>query len=138
MKAQQDQVEALLPDEGWRLVTREEASEWWLDELWILESSWSPVGVRAVLSFLVDPQAPIERRQGEHVWAVAVMTHRPSQQRDATPVVPIRPRWEKNSRDELMALLRGIREAHTKEGLSNNALQLTRSARQAPDRGPRS
>ena len=38
--------------------------------LWVLESIWSPVGSRAYASFLVDPQAPVNRQAVTHVTRV--------------------------------------------------------------------
>jgi hypothetical protein len=115
MKTQQHQLEALLPTEGWVLFQREQPSDWWLDQLWTLESSWSPVGLRAYLSFLVDPQASFDRPKGESVWAVAVTERRPARLPDAIPEVPICPHWERGRRDDVIAHLRRIRSAATRE-----------------------
>jgi hypothetical protein len=115
MRAQLNQLESLLPAEGWVLLVRETPGDWWLDELWILESSWSPVGLRAYISVLVDPQGPVERRKGEGVWAVAVTARRPAGRLDATPEVPLRPHWDRSRRDEVIDHLRRIRGASTSE-----------------------
>jgi hypothetical protein len=37
----------MLASQGWRVVERIARPEWWIDQLWIVESSWSPVGQRA-------------------------------------------------------------------------------------------
>jgi hypothetical protein len=55
----------------------EENLEWWADEMWVLESVWSPVGGRAYLTFLVDPQFEGVRKKGEGVWAVMASPRRP-------------------------------------------------------------
>ena len=44
--------------------------EWWAAEIWVVESIWSPVGVRIYLTFLVDPQ-------GTDVWALGAASERP-------------------------------------------------------------
>lgn len=54
--------------------------EWWADEIWILESIWSPKDCRVYLTFLVDPQSPVQgRKKGEGVWAVKASLKRPGQ-----------------------------------------------------------
>jgi hypothetical protein len=81
METQQRQLEELVVRDGWTIVARELSSaEWWLDEVWILESTWTPAGVRVFLSFLVDPQAPGERRK------VGTMSGRSSPHRPASPL----------------------------------------------------
>ena len=64
MRSQQRQIEELLAGEGWRVAERASQPDWWLDEVWIIESEWSPVGDRAYVSFLVHPMAPIEPPSG--------------------------------------------------------------------------
>lgn len=58
---------------GWEITDAQTSLEWWADEMWEIESSWSPVGTVAYVTFLVDPQADVMNRQkGENVWAVMV------------------------------------------------------------------
>ncbi len=65
---------------GWQVTDALPNLEWWADEMWRIESSWSPVGTVAYLTFLVDPQADVESRQkGENVWAVMVSRSRPNE-----------------------------------------------------------
>ncbi len=66
-----------LPEHGWRVACVEEELEWWADEMWRLESVWSPVGLRAYVTFLVDPQHGVVRKKGEAVWAVMASPGRP-------------------------------------------------------------
>ncbi|HEV2801842.1 MAG TPA: hypothetical protein VGW12_15305 [Pyrinomonadaceae bacterium] len=75
-----------LPKQGWNVVNVADADsewpklEWWADEIWILQSFWSPQDCRVYLTFLVDPQWPIQGRQkGEGVWAVKASLKRPRQ-----------------------------------------------------------
>ena len=67
MQTQQHDIEEMLLREGWRVADRQVAPAWWLDEVWVLESTWSPTGTQAFVSFLVDPQAPAQRAKGEYV-----------------------------------------------------------------------
>ena len=78
MQFQRDELLSQLIQHGWRIAGEEENLEWWADEIWHLESEWSPVGSRAYVTFLVDPQFDGVRKKGEEVWAVM-----------ASPVKPI-------------------------------------------------
>src|SRR5262245_51027908 len=99
MESQRRQLEEILTDEGWIIVSRDVApSEWWLDEVWTLESLWTPVGQRVFVSFLVDPQAVGDRVKGQEVWAVAATLSRPDSRQQAGPEVPLRPNWERDRR----------------------------------------
>lgn len=60
------------------MLSAEENLEWWADEMWLLASVWSPVGSRAYVTFLVDPQFDGVRKKGEAVWAVMASPGRPS------------------------------------------------------------
>jgi hypothetical protein len=98
MRAQQVQMVELLSAHGWEVRQREAGQIWYRDEVWTIESSWQPVGQRAYLSFIVDPRAPSERSQGEHVWAVEMSRERPYQQGVSATEIPIRRGWEKTHR----------------------------------------
>ena len=75
---QRERIVAAMRERGWQVVAVDESpDEWWADELVELESSWAPVGVRAFLAFLVDPQHDRVRRKGEAVWAVLASASRP-------------------------------------------------------------
>lgn len=79
MKAQRAEIQSQLGKRGWNIVGVEDQSlEWWADEIWRLESAWSPVGARAYVTFLVDPQSSARnRKKGQDVWAVKVSPVRP-------------------------------------------------------------
>lgn len=80
MEAQRAEILNQLPRHGWRIMPIEAHElEWWADEMWILESTWSPVESRAYLTFLVDPQIPHSqtRKKGEAVWAVMASPVKP-------------------------------------------------------------
>ena len=77
MQFQQTELLHLLPEYGWRLADIEENLAWWADEMWLLESVWSPAGCHACLTFLVDPQFEGNRKKGEAVWAVKASKLKP-------------------------------------------------------------
>ena len=109
MKAQQNRLEQTLLREGWQVADRSTPSDWWLDEVWTIESQRTPVGHRAYVSFLVDPQAPTQRRKGQDVWAVYVGPEVPT---SATPkaAVPLRPNWDRVRSPELARRIKGLRK----------------------------
>ena len=110
MTAQRDEIEGMLSAEGWHVAERTVAPEWWLDELWTLESAWSPVGDKAFVSFLVDGAAPAERKRGEHVWAVVVGRTAASQW-TGPGAIPLGPNWESVRRSEVEQQIRALRHA---------------------------
>ena len=70
MQTQRTELLNHLPEYGWRVSHSEENLEWWADEMWLLESLWSPAGLRVYITFMVDPMAAPSRKKGEAVWAV--------------------------------------------------------------------
>lgn len=79
METQRTELLNQLPKHGWSVVSVEEDYlEWWADEMWVIESVWSPVGSRAYVTFLVDPQAPISRKKGTYVWAAKISLNKPN------------------------------------------------------------
>ncbi len=83
MQTQRTELLSQLPEHGWRVAGVEENLEWWANEMWRLESVWSPVGSRAYVTFLVAPDAPIlpydkTCRKIETVWAVMASPTKPT------------------------------------------------------------
>ena len=78
MLTQRDEILAELGRRGWRATNLENlALDWWADEMWLLESEWSPRGREAYLTFLVDPMSDAHRKKGEQVWAAVVTARKP-------------------------------------------------------------
>lgn len=109
MTTQQRQIDEMLASEGWSVVDHQVTPTWWLDEVWVLESTRSPVGARAYLSFLVDPQSLSLRKTGAQVWAVCVSAEGPAITPMGTDAVPLRPNWEKQGRKALLEKIRSLR-----------------------------
>jgi len=64
---------AMLSQQGWRIVHRERDDlDWWADEIWTVESEWSPQGFTVYLTWLVDPLS------GWGIWAVGTCLSRPT------------------------------------------------------------
>jgi hypothetical protein len=80
MQAQKAELFEQMSEQGWSVAKVEDWQlEWWADEIWLLESTWSPVGSRAYLTFLVDPMVEDwqHRKKGESVWALQVSPSKP-------------------------------------------------------------
>jgi hypothetical protein len=78
LNTQKREIQATLESQGWKIAESAIQPEWWADEMWEIESTWTPVGVKAFITFLVDPQAQIyRRRKGEHVWAAMASREKP-------------------------------------------------------------
>ncbi len=77
MQTQRAELLSQLSENGWRIASIEQNLEWWADEMWLIESTWSPVGSNAYVTFLVDPQFDGVRRKGEEVWAVMASALKP-------------------------------------------------------------
>jgi hypothetical protein len=79
MRAERADIESQLAKRGWAIVEIEDQGlEWWADEIWRLESVWSPAGARAYVTFLVDPQSSApDRKKGQGLWAVKASAVKP-------------------------------------------------------------
>ena len=85
MLTQRDEILAELNRRGWRATKPEDlVLDWWADEMWLLESEWSPRGREAYLTFLVDPMSDSYRKKGEQVWAAAVTARKPQERMEAS------------------------------------------------------
>lgn len=92
-----------LTSHGWRVVERSrEMLDWWADEIWTIDSVWTPSGVRAYLTFLVDPIDTSE------VWALTATASRPQDRGEAESghLIRLHHVWQK----ELDAWLDGLKD----------------------------
>jgi len=99
ISSQQIELEAVLQDNGWRIIHRMSAElEWWADEIWTIESEWRPRGLKAYVTFLVDPfPYSHNRRRGEGVWAALCTAKLPASPRESEPIVEVSlNHWNKN------------------------------------------
>jgi hypothetical protein len=109
MTTQKRQIDEMLTSEGWNVVDRQFAPTWWLDEVWVLESTSEPANTRAYLSFLVDPQSLSLRKTGTEVWAVCVSSEGPAVTPMGNGAVPLRPNWERQGRKAFLEKIRALR-----------------------------
>ena len=94
-------LQAELERTGWH-VTRNDGYHWWEHECWELASTWRPIGTKAFLTFLVDPQS--KATVVSSVWAVAVTSARPIDRLEAEQsAIRIAPRWPERMKEILEA-----------------------------------
>jgi hypothetical protein len=93
---QRVQILAALSARGWNLHETLD-TDWWADEILVLTSNWSPVGMKLVITFLVDPQHAAPRTSVESVWAVVASIKRATdraQAESAGPLLALGNGWE--------------------------------------------
>ena len=109
MKAQKAELFEQISAQGWSIAEIEDWQlEWWSDEMWLLESTWSPIGTRAYITFLVDPMIEDwqHRKKGDSVWAVEVSSSKPESRMSAAGsfTMSLNQGWQK----ELPAFLKHL------------------------------
>jgi hypothetical protein len=86
--------------------------------MWLLESKWPPVGARAYLTFLVDPQTPDfkSRKRGQDVWAVKLSAERPTDWLSAEGefTLDFGRGWREQQLPAFLEYLSGLRRAASK------------------------
>lgn len=115
MLTQRTELAERLPRNGWRILSVEDSAlEWWADEIWLIESSWSPQGFRLYLTFLVDPMADAQRTKGQSVWAVGTSSERPHDRGSAggKPLLSLGHNWQAH----LAEFLAGLSELQDSKG----------------------
>lgn len=84
ISAFQTTLRTALARRGWQAEAHE-LDTWWCHECWRLQSLWAPQGLRAFLTFLIDPQSDGEQMQrGDYqVFGVKASPAVPAQWQDA-------------------------------------------------------
>jgi hypothetical protein len=86
MITQRNKLFDLLPQHGWEVINVEDqlrgstGPDWFIDELWEVESVWTPNGLKVWITFVVDPMSSKlrERKKSEGVWAVKAGLQKPT------------------------------------------------------------
>lgn len=95
-----------LSEHGWRVVHRErEELDWWADEIWSVESVWSPQCFTIYLTWLVDPQWGYHRQPGQGVWGIGTSLQWPAlcEEAEGKPLMSIK-HWPRDLAEFLAAL----------------------------------
>lgn len=79
MKSYKQKISDQLEINGWEVASIDsDHSDWWAEEVWELHSTWSPIGAKCYLTFLVDPQSNNTAKSNAAVWAIGASPNRPS------------------------------------------------------------
>ena len=126
MITQRNKLFESLPRYGWEAINVEDhlrgstGADWFIDELWEVESVWSPKGLKIWITFLVDPQTPYlrERKKGQGVWAVKAGFRKPPDSRigDAEVYLSLNIGWE-NRLPEFFSRLSDLRKQGMEQAL---------------------
>ena len=76
-------LEALLAGAGWRVQSKEVDEQRIEDEVWCIESTWSPQGATAYLTFIIDRHPPVGRGKAGRagIWRVRASRNHPERHR---------------------------------------------------------
>lgn len=72
-ETQKKEIKSLIEENGWKIRDIDKY-EWWENEVWEIESIWTPIGTKAFIVFVVDPQIITDKSA---VWAVLTSLKRP-------------------------------------------------------------
>ncbi|HSK73427.1 MAG TPA: hypothetical protein VK892_17145 [Pyrinomonadaceae bacterium] len=104
MEFQKQTIREKLIENGWKIAELEKVElGWWASEMWLLESTWSPVGKMAFVTFLPEPE------NMEYVWEIMASGKKPDNRfGDQNSFTLSLKRWEKEL-PEFMGFLSDLR-----------------------------
>ncbi len=77
MFGQQNKLKELFDKYGWELMETQIPTDWWIAEIWLIKSTWSPTDCYIFLAFLVDDQLQDKTQRNFAVWVVTVSLKQP-------------------------------------------------------------
>lgn len=86
MFGQQNKLKELFGKYGWELVESQVPVNFWVAEIWLLKSLWSPTDCYVFIEFEVDPMCEERKNKEQHVWAINISLKPPQD-------------WQNNSND---------------------------------------
>ena len=75
MTVGKDKIREVLAGSGWEVAEARKFAEHWVDEIWLIRSTWSPEDFEVYLTFEIDGQAP--PRDTSSVWAINASLAKP-------------------------------------------------------------
>jgi hypothetical protein len=96
-----------LDDDGWELESRDDDTEWWADEHWLIRSTRQNWGLELTLSFLVDPQYEGHEKE-KAVWAIAANSGTPLGRLAAEKAVALMPMTRGKFDERLRAFVHSL------------------------------
>lgn len=97
MLTQKRTIQAEIEKNGWKIIKVDDF-EWWENEVWKIESLWSPIGKQVIIVFLVDE---MNYKDKSDVWAVSASTERPiyGKKPEHQYLLTLNNKWEKQLPD---------------------------------------
>lgn len=72
MFGQQNKLKNLFSENGWAFVESQIPNNFWVAEIWLLKSIWSPIDLYAFIEFEVDPMCENRKNKEQQVWAINI------------------------------------------------------------------
>ena len=94
-----------LVDQGWDVARCDREVGWWGDEVWTVESVWSPRGFTVFLTWLIDPM------DNATVWGVRASLERPTDGGEAKSAASMSINHWPRDVPEFLASLAAMRDA---------------------------
>jgi len=82
MFGQQNKLKALFGKYGWNLVESQIPLNFWVAEIWLLKSVWTPTDCYVFIEFEVDPMCEERKNKEQHVWAINISLKQPQDWRN--------------------------------------------------------
>ncbi len=106
MEAQRNEMLKLVEKNGWKALELDNNDFYkWSLETWLLESIWSPIGITAYVSFLIDPQSDF---QNPIAWAIELSDEKPVYGKERKSFEASLKQW-KNQKNDFLKFLSEIR-----------------------------
>lgn len=106
MEAQRNEIIKLAAKNGWKATELDNYDfRQWSMETWLLESVWSPIGAKAYVSFLIDPQSDF---QNPYAWAIEVSEEKPVYGKERNHFTVSLKQW-KNEKNDFLKFLSNMR-----------------------------
>jgi hypothetical protein len=77
MFGQQNKLKELFDKYGWELIETQISNDWWIAEIWLIKSSWSPTDCYVFLSFRVDEELEDKTKRDFNVWSINISLQQP-------------------------------------------------------------
>lgn len=102
METQRDEMIELVEKNGWKTTQLDNYDfQKWSMETWLLESIWSPVGVTAYFSLMIDPFSDFQK---PYPWAIEVRKEKPVYGANCENLTISLKQW-KNEKDDFVKFL---------------------------------
>lgn len=78
MEFQRQTIREKLIENGWKITELERGElDWWANEMWLIESVWSPIGKTAYITFMLEPM------DAKEVWDIVASNEKLENRNDS-------------------------------------------------------